>query len=74
MTGIMISHLVVKHVEVIPTPRPLEAIVTKPSSHRTVDDHRQRVHLRGFTGLQRTSEVKRRTGWRPRATGMRAAE
>ena len=35
----------VKHMEVVSTARPLEAIVTKPGSHRAVDDHCQSVHL-----------------------------
>ena len=35
----------VKHMEVVSTAGPLEAIVTKPGSHRAVDDHCQGVHL-----------------------------
>ena len=35
----------VKHVEVVSTARPLEAIVTKPGSHRAVDDYCQCVYL-----------------------------
>ena len=35
----------VKHMEVVSTAGPLEAIVTKPGSHRAVDDHCQCVHL-----------------------------
>ena len=40
-----IKNLVVKHMEVISTARPLESVMTKPGSHRTVDDHGQCVHL-----------------------------
>ena len=35
----------VKHMEVVSTARPLEAIMTKPGSHRAVDDYCQGVHL-----------------------------
>ena len=45
MMMIKMIYLVVEHMEVVSTARPLEAIVTKPGSHRAVDDHCQCVHL-----------------------------
>ena len=40
------KNLMVKHMKIISTAGPLESVMAKPGSHRTVNDHGQCVHLK----------------------------